>query len=246
MTHPSLNREDLLIPCGSVDLSGTLQMPADGCHALVLFVHGSGSSRHSPRNQFVAQRLQGAGMGTLLFDLLTPEEELRELHTGHLRFDIKLLSQRLETVTEWLNQWLHPHQYEFGFFGASTGAAAALTAAASMGHQIKAVVSRGGRPDLALPILPQVRSPTLFIVGAADRDVVGMNLEAMRHMRPDLVRIELIEGASHLFEEAGALEQVADLARDWFESYLMPGTRTEADPYAWTKPSLFDRGHPKW
>lgn len=240
MPRSSLTEVELRIPVGDIELSGILSLPSDDFHALVIFVHGSGSSRYSPRNQFVAKQIRQANIGTLLFDLLTTEEEINELHTGHLRFDIKLLSQRLEFVTEWLSEWLHPVPYVFGFFGASTGAAAALSVAAAMGGQIKAVVSRGGRPDLAMPLLSQVKSPTLFLVGSKDKAVIDLNIEAMRHMDDKWVRLELIEGASHLFEEEGALEQVADAAKSWFEKHLFPNPRSSTNTEDW---SMQGRSH---
>ncbi|MDW8307870.1 MAG: alpha/beta hydrolase [Verrucomicrobiales bacterium] len=201
-------------------LSGELCIPADA-KGLVVFAHGSGSSRHSPRNQFVAQQLQRAGLGTLLFDLLTAEEELAEWHTRHLRFNIPFLARRLLGVTRWAQEQTASAPLKLGYFGASTGAAAALWAAAELGTGIGAVVSRGGRPDLAEAVLPRVVSPTLLIVGEHDYPVIPLNETAFALLKcPKELRI--VPRASHLFEEPGALESVADLARDWFLRYL-PG-----------------------
>jgi pimeloyl-ACP methyl ester carboxylesterase len=187
----------------------------------VVFVHGSGSSRHSPRNQFVAQILQEGGLATLLFDLLTPYEEETDLRTRHLRFDIDMLARRTAGVLEWLD--LQPFAYELkrGLFGSSTGAAAALIAAAELPDKVGAVVSRGGRPDLAGPALPKVQAPTLLIVGANDETVIELNEEALDQMQTGLdKKLMIVPGASHLFEEEGTLEYAACLARDWFQTHL--------------------------
>ena len=212
---------EVAIPQGRITLHGTLSVPP-AAGGIVLFVHGSGSSRLSPRNRFVADMLQRAGLGTLLFDLLTAEEERLDEQTMHLRFDIELLAERLLGVIDWVAA--HPEQREapIGCFGASTGAAAALIAAARRPNRVGAVVSRGGRPDLARGVLSQVRAPTLLIVGGRDTPVIGMNEEAMGQMLHAEVKLEIVPGATHLFEERGALERVAELARDWFVRHLAP------------------------
>jgi dienelactone hydrolase len=189
---------------------------------MVLFAHGSGSSRHSPRNRYVAQVLQQAGFATLLIDLLTEAEEAIDRQTGHLRFDIALLANRLLGATDWLRDHPPTRHLHLGYFGASTGSAAALSAAAERPELVKAVVSRGGRPDLAAPALARVRAPTLLIVGAEDEPVIEMNREAMTRLTEK--KLEIIPGATHLFEEPGTLEEVARLACDWFERYLIAKT----------------------
>ena len=201
-------------------LAGDLALPP-GAPGVVLFAHGSGSSRHSPRNRAVAKALQGAGLGTLLIDLLTAEEERVDARTAHLRFDIGLLAGRLASVIDWLDADPATAGLPVGLFGASTGGGAALVAAARRPGRVRAVVSRGGRPDLAGDALPEVTAPTLLIVGGDDVPVVGMNREAMARMTGN-VRLEIVPGASHLFEEPGALERVATLAADWFSRYLAP------------------------
>jgi putative phosphoribosyl transferase len=206
------------IQVGSVTLEGDLQVP-DNARGVALFAHGSGSGRHSPRNRFVAGQLQAAGLGTLLIDLLTSDEEAVDRHTAHLRFDIPLLAERLVAATQWLGQDPATRDLAIGYFGASTGAAAALVAAAAVPERIGAVVSRGGRPDLAADALPRVRSPTLLIVGGRDLTVLELNRAAMDRMRTE-VRLEIVPGATHLFEEPGTLEIVAHLARDWFLQHL--------------------------
>jgi dienelactone hydrolase len=188
----------------------------------VLFAHGSGSSRHSPRNQFVAHTLNDAGLATLLFDLLTPEEELIDTRTAELRFDIGLLAARLVHVTKWAKKQQQTRDSQIGYFGSSTGGGAALVAAAELPDDAGAVVSRGGRPDLAGETLPKVQAPTLLIVGGEDHVVIELNEKARAQMRCE-VKIDLIPGATHLFEEPGALERVADLATDWFVDHI--GTR---------------------
>jgi putative phosphoribosyl transferase len=195
---------------GAMRLPGHLMVPA-GAAGIVLFAHGSGSSRHSPRNRFVAETLNQAGLGTLLFDLLTPSEELDRTRV----FDIELLADRLVQATKWLLTQFETPQLRLGFFGASTGAAAALRSAAELGPDIRAVVSRGGRPDLAGARLAEVQAPTLLIVGSHDPQVLKLNLEASARLRCEH-RVEVVPGASHLFEETGTLEMVAELARDWF------------------------------
>jgi putative phosphoribosyl transferase len=206
------------VPAGNANLDGDLAMPADPL-GVVLFAHGSGSSRHSPRNRYVASVLNATGFATLLIDLLTPKEEAEDISTRHLRFDIALLAGRLVAVTDWLA--MHPDlgRLPVGLFGASTGGGAALVAASERPEAIYAVVSRGGRPDLAGAALPDVHAPTLLIVGGEDRQVIALNKSAMSRMHC-VTNLEIVQGASHLFEEKGALEQVAKLAADWFNQYL--------------------------
>jgi dienelactone hydrolase len=208
------------IPIGDFALEGILQIPetADG---LVVFVYGSGSSRHSGRNQQVARLLQQDNLATLLFDLLTGEEERVDMVTRHLRFDIDLLASRVIAATDWLVQQPATQRLAIGYFGASTGAAAALIGAAARPEVVRAVVSRGGRPDLADSILPTVRAPTLLIVGGEDTPVIGMNQHALGALKTEK-KLEIIPGATHLFEEPGALEEVARLASHWFQRYLAP------------------------
>jgi putative phosphoribosyl transferase len=212
--------EAVSITVDGTTVEGDLAVP-DGAQALVVFAHGSGSSRKSPRNQQVAALLHRAGLGTLLFDLLTAQEEREEQATRHLRFDIELLASRLIGATAWLEQQTTIAQRPFGFFGASTGAAAALVAAAGLGERVGAVVSRGGRPDLAGDALRDVLAPTLLIVGGRDEAVLRLNRQAAAALRCPH-RIEVVAGATHLFEEPGALEQVAALAVDWFRQHLPP------------------------
>ncbi|OGG69454.1 hydrolase [Candidatus Kaiserbacteria bacterium RIFCSPHIGHO2_12_FULL_53_13] len=203
------------------ELPGTLAVP-DGASGIVLFAHGSGSSRLSPRNMFVAESLQGGGIGTLLVDLLSEEEDaVRET-----RFDIGLLTERLARIVEWLRKQPEAGHLPLGLFGASTGAAAALKVAARLGSRVGAVVSRGGRPDLAMDELGKVVSPVLLIVGGEDHEVIKLNEAALRAMHCEK-RLDIVEGATHLFEESGALEQVAELARAWFEKHFpaRSGTR---------------------
>ena len=207
---------DLHVADGTITLAGHLTLPANAI-GTVVFVHGSGSSRHSPRNRFVAGRLNEAGLGTLLFDLLTPEEELNRANV----FDIQALAARLADVTRWLREQPGEVHKALGYFGASTGAAAALWAAAEPGAHIDAVVSRGGRPDLADPRLAEVNSPTLLIVGSRDEVVAGLNKQAQQQLRCES-RLAIVPGASHLFEEPGALQTVTRLARDWFTGHFGP------------------------
>lgn len=209
------------IPMGNADLKGELIVPADAA-GLVIFAHGSGSGRLSPRNQSVARALQEDGLGTLLFDLLTEQEERSDERTGHLRFDIPLLAERLAGATKWAGTQEHLRRLAIGYFGASTGAAAALVAAAKLGEKINAVVSRGGRPDLAGNVLPQVKSPTLLIVGSNDSPVVEMNESASELLRCEKALV-IVPGASHLFEEPGALARVSRLASDWFRKHFSRG-----------------------
>jgi len=206
------------IPVGRVTIEGNLSIPP-AARGIVLFAHGSGSSRFSPRNQYVAKALNKAGLATLLIDLLTREEEDIDTSTGEFRFDIDLLSQRLISATKWLRENPATRNLAFGYFGASTGAAAALIAAAKLPEEIKAVVSRGGRPDLALDYLPKVKAPTLLIVGGNDQAVLDLNRKAMARLSV-LKKLEIVPGASHLFEEPGKLEEVAKLSADWFLAHL--------------------------
>ncbi len=203
----------------SVTLEGVLDVP-QGAKGVVLFAHGSGSSRHSPRNRHVAQAFQEGGLATLLLDLLTPEEEQVDQVSAHLRFDIGLLAQRLAGATDWLLQHPETRHLRVGYFGASTGAAAALVAAVERPGAIAAIVSRGGRPDLAGLALEGVRAPTLLIVGGLDYPVITMNQDALRHLHVEK-QLTIVPGATHLFEEPGTLEQVAQLALQWFARYLM-------------------------
>jgi pimeloyl-ACP methyl ester carboxylesterase len=208
---------DLRIQIQAVVLRGDLIIPSDA-RGIVLFAHGSGSGRKSSRNRFVAEVLQKHQIGTLLFDLLTEDEERIDAHTAHIRFDIPLLSQRLIEVTEWIRE--HEGDAPLGYFGASTGAAAALIAAAHFGSQVQAVVSRGGRPDLAGPYLPEVTAPTLLIVGSLDTPVLGMNSQALAQLQCPK-KMEIIPGATHLFEEPSTLERAAQLAARWFVETLI-------------------------
>lgn len=215
---------DVLIDLGNVRLEGTLSIP-EGAVGMVLFVHGSGSSRHSLRNRFVAQALQSAGIATLLFDLLTREEEAVDLRTANLRFDIALLTKRLIGATAWTLREPDTRGLHIGYFGASTGAAAALGAAARLRESVAAVVSRGGRPDLAGAALGFVRAPTLLIVGGNDKAVLDLNRLALAQLRDANKELVIIPGATHLFPEPEALEQVARIAASWFKHYLAPVTR---------------------
>ena len=209
------------IPVNGIKLEGSLTIPSQ-TRSIVLFAHGSGSSRHSPRNIFVAQSLQSAGIGTLLLDLLTRQED--ELY--ETRFDIDLLTWRLERVTQWLMEQPESRSLAIGYFGASTGAAAALNAAATFGTAIGAVVSRGGRPDLAMSALPQVQSPTLLVVGGLDDVVIDLNRQAYEQLNTEK-HLAVVPGATHLFEEPGALQEVARLAAQWFKRHLGEKRRVE-------------------
>lgn len=209
---------EVQIPAERAVLSGNLTIP-ENTKRLVLFAHGSGSSRHSPRNQFVARILNHANLGTLLFDLLTPEEEALDAYSREHRFNIGLLAGRLVHATKWAKQQEKTRDLHIGYFGSSTGGAAALVAAVDLRQDIGAVVSRGGRPDLAGAALPSVEAPTLFIVGGNDDIVIKLNEMARNQMRCE-VKLEIIPGATHLFEEPGALEQVAKLASEWFSLHL--------------------------
>ena len=205
---------EVQIQAGREVLLGNLHLP-ENASALVLFAHGSGSSRHSPRNQFVARTLNEAGLATLLFDLLTPEEEAIDMQTREHRFNIDLLAVRLRHATKWAKQQKQTSNLGLGYFGSSTGAAAALMAAVDAPQKVDAVVSRGGRPDFAGEALPKVKAPTLLIVGGNDDIVIELNEQARDKMLCEL-KLEIIPGATHLFEEPGALEKVAQLASDWF------------------------------
>ncbi len=208
---------DIRLPNGAMASLGMPERPI----GLVVFAHGSGSSRWSPRNRRVAATLRAGGLATLLVDLLTSEEEALDAATGALRFDIGLLADRIRAVTEWLIVQPATRSLHLGYFGSSTGAAAALVAAAEMPEIVSAVVSRGGRPDLAGPVLAEVRAPTLLVVGGADEVVLELNREALARLRCPK-QLVVIPGATHLFEEPGALERVAELARDWFTAHLAP------------------------
>ena len=214
----SSQEKSVRISVNNVTLEGDLTLPKDA-EGVVLFAHGSGSSRLSPRNRYVAKELNMVGLATLLMDLLTQKEEENDRLTGQLRFDIDLLANRLIGATKWLNKNSATKKLIVGYFGASTGAAAALIAAAKLPDDVHAVVSRGGRPDLAMQYLPRVRAPTLLIVGGNDVIVVKLNNEVMKHLQTEK-RLETVAGASHLFEEPGALEEVAKLASEWFSYYL--------------------------
>ena len=215
------------IPTGGVTLEGNLELPA-GASGVVLFAHGSGSGRHSPRNRYVAERLREAGLGTLLIDLLTEDEERIDDVTAQLRFDIGLLAERLVGAIDWLHRDPQTAKLPVGLFGASTGGGAALVAAAKRPDRVGAIVSRGGRPDLAGDYLPLVRSPTLLIVGGYDVVVISLNKQALARLGSPMKEILIIPGASHLFEEPGKLEAVARLAADWFARQL----RSASDPAA--------------
>jgi putative phosphoribosyl transferase len=224
MSQPVRAKNDtreVQIPAREVTLSAELNLPRDAT-GVVLFAHGSGSSRHSPRNRHVARTIRNAGVGTLLLDLLTRHEEAIDAYTGHVRFDIDLLADRLVNATYWLKgEFDH---LRAGYFGASTGAAAALVAAAQLGEIVGAVVSRGGRPDLAGDSLSLVKAPTLLIVGGLDYPVIQMNRQAYSRLRCE-TEIEIVPGATHLFEEPGALAQVAHLAAEWFQTHLHSSRR---------------------
>jgi putative phosphoribosyl transferase len=209
--------KEVRIPVGSVSLEGSL-VP-DSTVGIVLFADGSGSSRQSPRNRFVARALEDGGLGTLLMDLLTPAEDEIDFRTGELRFNIELLSDRVIAAVDWVREQPATEGLEIGLFGASTGAAAALVAAAERPDEVCAVVSRGGRPDLAGAELARVRVATLLIVGENDLPVLELNREALQEIRAEK-KLEIVAGATHLFEEPGALAEVARLAREWFETHL--------------------------
>ena len=216
--------QEVRIPCGEAWLYGDLGLPAEYI-GMVLFAHGSGSGRHSARNRQVARRLQEAGIATLLFDLLTAKEEEVDAQTRQHRFDIALLTRRMEDATAWAMRQPALHGLPVGYFGASTGSAAALIAAAQLGDKVSAVVSRGGRPDLAGPAaLAAVRAPTLLIVGGADHQVLRLNEEALARLQCTK-KLAVVPGATHLFEEPGTLEQVSELAAGWFGRHLLRTTQ---------------------
>ncbi|HTK86439.1 MAG TPA: dienelactone hydrolase family protein [Nitrospiraceae bacterium] len=218
-SRAGVHERSVQILLGQADLVGDLVVPEQAT-GLVLFAHGSGSSRLSPRNRYVAGLLNGAGLSTLLVDLLTIREEHIDLQTREYRFNIGLLAERLIGLTEW--QSAHPDlsDLSLGYFGASTGSAAALIAAAARPQHVRAVVSRGGRPDLAASSLPRVQSPTLLIVGGDDAPVIGLNQQALEALQCEK-KLDIVPGATHLFEEPGALEAVARLAADWYRSHKM-------------------------
>ena len=217
-----LTERAVQVAAGAATLEGNLTVPA-GARGLVLFAHGSGSSRHSPRNRFVASMLQEGGLATLLVDLLTAEEEALDQRSGALRFDTDMLGRRVIGAVDWVAGHPDFERQAVGIFGASTGAAGALLAAAARPERVRAVVSRGGRPDLVGEVAPAVRAPTLLIVGEHDRAVLKLNRQVYEQL-PEPKRLEVVPGASHLFEEPGALERVAELAAAWFTEHLR-GTR---------------------
>lgn len=227
---PVTSRE-IRIPSGDAWLPGDLTLPASRpALGLVLFAHGSGSGRHSARNRRVAQRIQQSGMGTLLFDLLTAQEEQSDMHTSEHRFDMALLTRRLQDATTWALEQPDLQPLPLGYFGASTGSAAAIIAAARLGGAIAAVVSRGGRPDLAGPVaLAAVTAPTLLIVGGADHGVIALNEQSLKHLSCEK-SLAIVPGATHLFEERGALEQVGELAASWFAEHLPQHSPAKPDP----------------
>lgn len=224
--HDGIESE-VTVEAGKVTLEGTLALP-DKAAGIVLFAHGSGSSRHSPRNRYVAQVLQSKGVGTLLFDLLTSKEESIDQYNAALRFDIPFLAKRLVGATEWILRRPDMKALKVGYFGASTGAAAALVAAAELPDTVAAVVSRGGRPDLAEDALGSVRAPTLLIVGGDDVPVIAMNQDALAKLRCPEKKLVIVPGATHLFEEPGTLEEVARLAAEWFAQHLTPAVQARA------------------
>ena len=216
---PTSAAREVRIPAGDAWLYGDLCLPA-GFAGLVLFAHGSGSGRHSARNRQVAAYLQRSGIATLLFDLLTAQEEQVDIHTREHRFDIPLLTQRMQDATAWVHAEPQLHDVPIGYFGASTGSAAALIAAARLGNRVAAVVSRGGRPDLAGPAaLKAITAPTLLIVGAADQGVIELNRGAFEHLSCEK-RLAIVPRATHLFEEPGTLEEVSELAANWFTLHM--------------------------
>jgi len=214
---------EVTIHAADAVLEGALVLP-QGAAGIVAFAHGSGSSRFSPRNRYVADVLHEGGLATLLFDLLTAREHAVDVLTRELRFDIDLLTRRLIGAIDWLASETGTAHLPIGLFGASTGAAAGLRAAAARADRVVAVVSRGGRPDLAMDVLPRVRAPTLLIVGGLDGQVIGMNRAAAARLETQH-RVQIVEGATHLFEEPGKLEEVAQLARDWFQQHLAAAKR---------------------
>jgi len=222
---------EVVINLDKISLEGTLALPKDA-RGLVLFAHGSGSSRHSPRNRYVATALESQGIGTLLFDLLTHQEESIDQMTGELRFNIPFLAGRLVGATRWAKGSIGTQDLRVGYFGASTGAGAALMAAAELPEIVSAIVSRGGRPDLAGSALGRVRAPTLLIVGGLDGPVITMNREALAQLKCPEKKLLIIPGATHLFEEAGTLEEVARVASEWFRLHFAPGENASASSAA--------------
>lgn len=221
MSRPGLGpavKHPVVLPAGAVTLNADLVVP-ESARGLVVFAHGSGSGRHSPRNRHVAERLHEMGLATMLLDLLSVPEEAFDLQTAELRFDVGLLAERLVKATQWLSGNEDTRSLVVGYFGASTGAAAALVAAAAKGEEIGAVVSRGGRPDLAGPVLPLVKAPVLLVVGGDDTPVIEINRRAGERLTAPHQLI-IVPGATHLFEEPGALDEVARLAGEWFTKYL--------------------------
>jgi pimeloyl-ACP methyl ester carboxylesterase len=227
-SNPASNgvEQTIAVPVGGGELQGDLHIPA-GALGLIIFAHGSGSSRQSPRNRYVARVLQEHLFGTLLLDLLTVVEEETESPAGELRFNIGLLAERLLQASSWARANRYTSILPIGYFGASTGSAAALVAAARQPENVRAIVSRGGRPDLAGPYLQDVTAPTLLIVGGDDTVVIRLNEEALLHMRAE-AKLEIVPGATHLFEEPGALEKVAELATNWFSQHMAEPTRGHA------------------
>lgn len=226
MKHELQLDQAISIPSGKVELEGELKVP-QGATGIVLFAHGSGSSRRSPRNQYVARVIREAGVGTLLFDLLTKEEEAIDAYTGELRFNIEFLARRLVDATNWITSRPTTQHLRIGYFGASTGAAAALLGAVELSDLVAAIVSRGGRPDLARNGLVKVKAPTLLIVGGKDEVVIELNENALAKLTCEK-ELKIVPGATHLFEESGTLEQVAQLASDWFKKKLQPRAASHA------------------
>ena len=220
------NQSEVVFDVEGVALEGTLVVPTDA-QGVVLFAHGSGSSRYSPRNRYVAQLLHSQGIGTLLFDLLTRQEELADQRSGELRFDIPFLARRLVGATRWIADNPSTRDLKVGYFGASTGAAAALVAGAELPTVISAIVSRGGRPDLAGSALAVVRAPTLLVVGGNDGPVITMNRDALAHLRCPDKKLVIIPGATHLFEEPGTLEAAARVAAEWFSRHFLPAEKAQ-------------------
>lgn len=227
---PEKNHEqrEVVIDVNGAKLAGSLTLP-EGARGLVLFAHGSGSSRHSPRNRYVAEVLQSRGLATLLFDLLTRAEESIDELTGEFRFDIPLLARRLVGATRWTKGAEDLRELKIGYFGASTGAGAALVAAAEVPEVVLAIVSRGGRPDLAGSALGKVRAPTLLIVGGEDKPVISMNQKALAQLNCADKKLVIVPGATHLFEEPGTLEKVAQLAAEWFAKHFARAEKTRAE-----------------
>jgi putative phosphoribosyl transferase len=219
-------KREVSIELEDATLEGTLVLP-DGAEGLVLFAHGSGSSRHSPRNRYVAQVLQAHGIATLLFDLLTRSEEAIDQYSGELRFNIPFLAKRLMGATKWILNSPDTKNLKVGYFGASTGAGAALIAAAELPDLVSVVVSRGGRPDLAKDALRSVQAPTLLIVGGDDEPVIGMNREALAKLACPDKKLTIVPGATHLFEEPGTLEEAARVAAEWFSDHFKPAKKSQ-------------------